>query len=227
MNLNHPNFSNRKPDLKIKVCGMRDAQNIEQVSQLGIDMMGFIFYEKSPRDVGSKEVINFEILNDLSQKNIKKVGVFVNAQIPEILEKVGEYQLDYVQLHGDESPEYCKNLKSVWPTIKIIKAFSIGEDFEFDKTKDFDEVCDLFVFDTKGKNRGGNGVTFDWKLLEKYNGSTPFLLSGGIGLDHAEAISKLFFSRMIGVDLNSKFEIKPALKEVKKLEEFISKIKQQ
>ena len=156
MNQNHPNFSDQKPDLKIKVCGMREAQNIEAVSQLGIDMTGFIFYEKSPR-----------YCNSVCQTELLKVGVFVNAQIPEVLEKVGEFQLDYVQLHGDENPEYCADLKSVWASIKIIKAFSVNEDFDFEKTTEYEGVCDLFLFDTNGKNRGGNGVVFDWDLLKK------------------------------------------------------------
>ena len=201
---------------------MRDAQNIEQVSQLRIDMMGFIFYEKSSRFVHKEDVPDFKNLEHLS---LKKVGVFVNAKTHEVLEKVGEFQLDFIQLHGDESPEYCADLKNVWPSIKIIKAFSVNEDFDFEKTKEYEEACDLFLFDTKGKNRGGNGVVFDWELLKKYDGETPFLLSGGIGLEHSEAISKLNFPKMIGVDLNSKFELEPALKDVEKLKEFISKIK--
>jgi phosphoribosylanthranilate isomerase len=226
MNLSHPNFSDRKIDLKIKVCGMRNRENIAQISQLDIDMIGFIFYEKSPRFVSSNDFLDLKNLEE-QNSNLQKIGVFVNSKTSEVLDKVGEYELDYVQLHGDESSDYCENLKNVWPNIKIIKAFSVNEDFDFEKTKVFEGTCDLFLFDTKGKNRGGNGETFDWELLEKYKGDTPFLLSGGISPENAERITKVYFPKLIGIDLNSRFEIEPGIKNINKLKNFISKIKEQ
>jgi phosphoribosylanthranilate isomerase len=189
-------------------------------------MIGFIFYEKSPRFVSSNDFLDLKNLEE-QNSNLQKIGVFVNSKTSEVLDKVGEYELDYVQLHGDESSDYCENLKNVWPNIKIIKAFSVNEDFDFEKTKVFEGTCDLFLFDTKGKNRGGNGETFDWELLEKYKGDTPFLLSGGISPENAERITKVYFPKLIGIDLNSRFEIEPGIKNINKLKNFISKIKEQ
>lgn len=222
MDLTHPNFSDRKPPVNIKVCGMRKAENVKAVAALSIDMMGFIFYENSPRNV---DLEDSDLKMTLEHLEIERVGVFVNAEIPFVLEKVGSYHLDFVQLHGEESPEYCHDLKGIWPSIKFIKAFSVDESFDFSITKDYEGLCELFVFDTKGENRGGNGVAFDWSLLNNYTGETPFLLSGGIGLENVEAVSEVYFPKMIGLDLNSKFETAPGLKDVEKLNAFISKIK--
>lgn len=222
MDLTHPNFSDRKPPVNIKVCGMKHADNVSAVSELPIDLIGLIFYGKSPRNVAGEDQQLIDNLESISQE---KVGVFVNAEISFVLEKVGNYRLDYIQLHGDESPEYCADLKSIWPTIKIIKAFAVDADFDFSCTKPYEPFCDLFLFDTKGINRGGNGLAFDWNLLNNYKGETSFLLSGGIGLENVAEVSKIFFPKMAGVDLNSRFEVEPGLKDVEKLKEFISKIK--
>ncbi|MFT4760512.1 MAG: phosphoribosylanthranilate isomerase [Paraglaciecola sp.] len=211
-------------NLKIKVCGMRDAVNIEAVDGLGIDMMGFIFYAKSSRDIES-QAVEFKKHPNVSQLNVQRVGVFVNAEISFLLEKVGAYFLNYVQLHGDESVDYCQNLKSVWPTIKIIKAFSVNANFDFEQTKPYEPFCDLFLFDTKGENRGGNGVKFDWQILNKYQGMRPFLLSGGIGVDDGSEIKNLDLKMLYGVDVNSGFENAPALKNVDNLKYFIGQLK--
>ena len=203
---------------------MRDFRNIEAVAKLPIDMIGFIFYEKSSRNVEA-EAADFKKHPNLEQINLLKVGVFVNAEISFLLEKVGAYYLNYVQLHGDESPDYCQNLKNVWPTIKIIKAFSVGNDFDFEKTKAYEPFCDLFLFDTKGEKRGGSGVKFNWEILDEYQGMRPFLLSGGIGVDDWEAIKKIDQKMLWGVDLNSGFEDAPAVKNVNNLKYFLNKLK--
>lgn len=211
-------------NLKVKVCGMRDFKNIEAVAALDIDMVGFIFYEKSSRHIDAEDA-EFKKHPNVSQLNVSRVGVFVNAEISFLLEKVGTYYLNYVQLHGDESPSYCQNLKAVWPTIKIIKVFSVDEAFDFAKTKPYEPFCDLFLFDTKGEKRGGNGVKFNWQILEKYNGMRPFLLSGGIGVDDGSEIKKLDLKMLYGIDLNSGFEDAPAVKNVDNLKCFLNRLK--
>ena len=205
---------------------MRDFANIEALKSLPVDMMGFIFYDQSPRFVEAKNG-NFKKHPNLGQVMLKKAGVFVNAEIPYLLEKVGEYYLNFVQLHGNESPEYCQNLKSIWPDIKIIKAFAVGSDFDFEQTAPFEPYCDLFLFDTKGDNYGGNGSKFNWDILQKYQGMRPFLLSGGIGVDDWEAINNLNFSMLWGIDLNSGFEDEPGLKNIDNLTYFLRKLNQQ
>lgn len=202
---------------------MRDAANIEAVAGLGVNMMGFIFYEKSSRHYEATEG-DYKRHPNLSQLNLSRVGVFVNAEIPYLLEKVGVCFLNYVQLHGDESPDYCQSLKAVWPSIKIIKAFAVDADFNFEKTKPYEPFCDLFLFDTKGDNRGGNGVKFDWDVLANYQGMRPFLLSGGIGVDDAAEIQKLDFKMLYGIDVNSGFEDAPAMKNTDNLKYFIDKL---
>ncbi|RMG85969.1 MAG: phosphoribosylanthranilate isomerase, partial [Bacteroidetes bacterium] len=151
-----PNMSDFGPDENrfiIKVCGMREPENIRAVAALPVDWMGFIFYEKSPRFVRRKPDVDFGTARP------KRVGVFVNEKIPTVLARVSEYDLDAVQLHGDESPEYCASLRKVWPQIQIVKVFSVGPGFDFAQTALFEGVCDWFLFDTKGENRGGNGRT--------------------------------------------------------------------
>lgn len=211
-------------DLRIKVCGMRDLPNIEAVAALPIELIGFIFYEKSARDVESKTA-QFVKHPNVSQLNVSRVGVFVNAQISFLLKKVGEYYLSYVQLHGDESPDYCQNLKAVYPSIKIIKVFSVDTSFDFVKTKPYEPFCDLFLFDTKGENRGGNGEKFNWKVLSKYEGMRPFLLSGGIGINDWETIKNLNQKMLWGVDVNSGFEDEPGVKNVDDLKYFVNQLK--
>ncbi|MEO9571295.1 MAG: phosphoribosylanthranilate isomerase [Polaribacter sp.] len=225
--------------MKLKVCGMKYVENIQQVAELQPDYLGFIFYEKSKR--------NFEgIIPDFSN-SIKKTGVFVNEYIEIVISLVEEYRLDAIQLHGDESVDYVINLKKQLAenralfieenkTIKkkknqhyiskneveIIKVFGIKNEFNFDVLKPYLEVVDYFLFDTKGKERGGNGTKFDWSVLEKYPFEKPFFLSGGIGLEDVEEVKKIMRSNLpiYVLDVNSKFESKPGVKKIEELKEF-------
>ena len=214
----------------VKICGMRDPKNIQSLLELPVDLMGLIFYKKSPRHVPDSAAS--EILQ-VSDGKVKRVGVFVNEDIRIILQKAAKFKLSFVQLHGKESPDYCYDLLAASAKtfgcddeLQIIKAFSVDEKFDFSITSDYSPYCKYFIFDTKGKNAGGNGFKFDWSLLDQYTAKTPFLLSGGIGSDAGEAINSLDFPKMIGVDLNSKFEIQPALKDVDLLKQFLKTLKQ-
>ncbi len=195
----------------IKVCGMRDPANIKAVAEFSPDFMGFIFYPKSPRYVGEDFVL------PALPTHIQKMGVFVNESLDKLLQISQKYSLDYVQLHGGESPEYCIEIKK--QGLKILKAFSIDSDFDFGSLKPFEGLADYFLFDTKGDGYGGHGKTFDWKLLEKYNFSTPFLIAGGVSNFNIGVIKKLSYPMLKGVDVNSKYEISPALKDTQALEE--------
>jgi len=202
--------------MKWKVCGLKHPKNIEEVASLKPDYMGFIFYDMSPR--------NFEgIIPDIP-KGIEKVGVFVNEFIEILVSLAQEYKLGVVQLHGDENVDYIKEIKSHLPKIKIIKVVSVKESIDFESLNDFEEVVDYFLFDTSGKNRGGNGVKFNWGLLEKYPLKTPYFLSGGISNKDIDEIKKHKSIHFFGVDVNSGFEIHPGLKDVKLLKTFKSQI---
>nr|WP_243694670.1 phosphoribosylanthranilate isomerase [Flavobacterium psychrotolerans] len=190
--------------VRIKICGMKYPENIIEVGSLLPDYMGFIFWEKSSRFFDGT-------MPDLPQ-SIQKVGVFVDATLEEIISKIEKYNLNLIQLHGNESVEFCQNLKKL--DIKIIKVFSVNDDFNFEVLKEYEAVCDYFLFDTKGELPGGNGVTFNWKLLEKYNLAKPFFLSGGIGLEDLEKIKKINLP-IHAIDVNSKFEMEPGLKNTK------------
>ncbi|NEW78556.1 MAG: phosphoribosylanthranilate isomerase, partial [Gelidibacter sp.] len=160
-------------------------------------------------------------------EGIKKVGVFVNETIDEVLKKVVDYQLDCVQLHGNESIEYCQILRHselVSESFEIIKAFSVDDEFDFSKINKYQRDCDYFLFDTKGKNHGGNGIKFNWELLQKYSGKTPFLLSGGITKNEVEEIKKLKHPAFFGIDINSGFELEPGLKNIKEIKEFKNRL---
>jgi phosphoribosylanthranilate isomerase len=207
--------------MRLKICGMRDTENITHLLALQPDYMGFIFYEKSKRFVG--EDLNEDLLKSFPM-NTKKVGVFVNAQPAYILEKVRKYQLDFVQLHGEESPDFCKNLRL--KGVNVIKAFSVDENFNFSQLNNFKPWCDYFLFDTKGEQKGGNGIAFNWEILNRYDNEKPFFLAGGIDLENAdEAFSLSEKYKIHAVDVNSKFEIEPALKDIEKLRELINIIK--
>lgn len=187
---------------------MKYPDNITEVGSLLPDYMGFIFWEKSARYFDG-------IIPDLP-KSIKKVGVFVNQSQEEILSKISKYDLQAIQLHGHESVEFCQELKSKIDTkIELIKVFSADENFDFEVLKPYESVCDYFLFDTKGKLPGGNGTTFDWKILNKYNSIKPFFLSGGIGLEEVETIKEISITNLpiYAIDVNSKFEIEPGLKD--------------
>ena len=201
----------------VKVCGMRDAENIREVEQLSIDWMGFIFWPKSSRYVSKRPAY-------LPTK-CKRVGVFVDASIEEIMQKVQDYALDAIQLHGHESPDYIQALRVDGDRVAVIKAFNIATAADLEATKPYEGLADYFLFDTKGKSVGGNGEKFDWSVLEAYTGETPFLLSGGIGPDDAERVIAFHHPKCVGLDLNSKFEVAPALKDINKLREFIKEIR--
>ena len=194
----------------IKVCGMRDAENIRQVEALGIDMMGFIFWPQSSRYVDKRP--------DYLPLHAKRVGVFVDEDPERIRRIADEYQLDFIQLHGHESPGYVRNLQAQQSTIK---AFNIATAEDFQQTKSYEGIVDYFLFDTKGKSVGGNGEKFDWSVLSAYQGNTPFLLSGGIGPDDARRLKAFHHPRLVGIDLNSRFETKPGYKDIQKLKELI------
>lgn len=197
--------------LKLKVCGMRDNTNITALSEIKPDFIGFIFHKKSSRNVS-------EPIQTDSSKNCFRVGVFVNETQAFIFDKIKKYHLDYVQLHGAESPEFCNDIRE--QGIKIIKAFNISDDFNFSNITSYEPLCDYFLFDAFGKRAGGNGITFNWRLLNKYNGKTAFLLSGGIDATMANQIKELKHSKFAGIDINSGFEIEPAFKNIEKIKAF-------
>lgn len=190
--------------MKLKVCGLKNENNILEIAALNPDYIGFIFYEKSPR------FFNEDKLPTLP-KNIEKVGVFVNATLEEIEKKILKYDLNVVQLHGEESVTLCEKLKN--HEVKIIKAFGTKEVSDINAAVSYENVCDYFLFDTKGVHYGGNGFAFDWDILQAYKGNTPIFLSGGIGLEDITKIKKLPFP-IHAIDVNSKFEIEPGLKNV-------------
>ena len=200
--------------LKLKVCGMN--QNTAEIASLQPDYLGFIFWKNSKRFFdGNMPPI---------PHTIKKVGVFVDETIEIVLQSIQDFNLLLIQLHGNESAEYCAQLKEKAKHVAIIKVFSIKDNFNFDTLLDFEDHCDFYLFDTKGKLPGGNGFAFDWKVLEDYPSTKPYFLSGGIGLDELDSIHE-FIKRpearfCHAIDVNSKFEIKPGLKEAAKIKEF-------
>ncbi|MBI5914746.1 MAG: phosphoribosylanthranilate isomerase, partial [Bacteroidetes bacterium] len=194
--------------MQLKICGLKHPANVRQLLTLEPGYLGFIFYKKSPRYVG--EVADLDWVKNLPGP-ARKVGVFVNEAV-EVMKNIAEaLGLHIVQLHGEESPTVCKLLKM--SDLEVWKAFGVDEDFDFEKTVAYSGVCDKFLFDTKGKNRGGNGVAFDWEQLEKYDGETPFVLSGGVGPEFT--ISDFRFRISVKpeiIDINSRFETEPGLK---------------
>jgi phosphoribosylanthranilate isomerase len=227
--------------MKLKICGMKYQENITQVADLQPDYLGFIFYEKSAR--------NFDSIIPQLPKSIKKVGVFVNADIDDVINKIETHNLQAVQLHGEENSEFCEALKRHYEKqsnevissnetdchdfekksnndnyIEIIKVFSIKNEFNFDVLKPYEDVCDYYLFDTKGKFPGGNGYTFNWNVLNNYPSTKPYFLSGGIGINEIENIKAFQKSEAskycYAIDVNSKFEIEPGLKNISILKEF-------
>lgn len=211
---------------------MRDADNIRDISALGVDMIGLIFYPPSPRYVqqfSSGAGIIPDYAPDMGKTPLR-VGVFVDDMPQNIVTRVYNYKLDYIQLHGNEPRETLENLRAtidpdINPNIKIIKAISVSSAEDIKKYKEYVGATDLFLFDTKCKTVGGSGEQFDWQVLQAYDGDVPFLLSGGIGPDDAERVKNFHHPKCIGIDLNSKFEIEPALKDVEKLKQFLVKVK--
>ena len=235
----------------IKLCGMRDADNIRQAEQLLssnsstcplttrqlvnsstcqlVNLIGFIFWPKSSRYVSERPAY-------LPTK-CRRVGVFVDEDIDTVKRIADEYALDYIQLHGHESPEYIRALKSQLVNLSTnnsstrqlvnlstIKAFNIAAREDLEATAPYEGLVDYFLFDTKGKSVGGNGEKFDWSVLSSYRGETPFLLSGGIGPDDAERVKAFRHPKCAGIDINSRFEVSPALKDINKLKTFLQSL---
>ena len=206
----------------IKVCGMRDADNIRAVAKTGINWMGMIFWPCSSRHVA-----------DLSAANaipcgIERVGVFVDQSCEDIIDIAEKCRLDVIQLHGKESRESILALRGrLRKGVRLMKAISVGATDDIGKASEYEDIVDYLLFDTKCTTVGGSGKQFDWSVLDEYNGSTPFLLSGGIGPDDAEAVSLFRHPLMMGIDLNSRFETAPAYKDVEKLSTFINEINKQ
>jgi phosphoribosylanthranilate isomerase len=203
--------------MKIKVCGMGAPENILDVAGLKPDYLGFIFFEKSAR--------NFTGQIPKLEASIVKTGVFVNASFEFIEEKIKKFDFQAVQLHGNESPEFCRQIRNLG--VEVWKVFSVKYDFDFGRLNPYESVVDCFLFDTKGAHPGGNGEVFDWEILKKYNSQTPFILSGGIGLEQRKAVMEIAKTGLpiYGLDLNSRFETEPAVKDIEKLKEFLKTIK--
>jgi phosphoribosylanthranilate isomerase len=203
--------------MKLKICGMKYLENIQEVAALQPDYLGFIFYEKSKR--------HFDGTIPSLPKTIKKVGVFVEAPIDFVKDKIKHYQLDVIQLHGDEPPAYCQNFSDV----EVIKVFSVGNQFDFKVLVSYEKLVDYFLFDTKGAAKGGNGISFDWTLLENYPSHKPYFLSGGIGLESLNSLKEFRQGKAAkncyALDVNSRFEDYAGMKNTDKLKEFKDNIK--
>jgi phosphoribosylanthranilate isomerase len=215
--------------LKIKVCGLREPENIREIAALPVDMIGFIFHPGSPRAVGGGDKLPEWLENAALPGHVARVGVFVDAEIESLLNTVHDYALDYVQLHGNESAAYCAELSNIWAytgvrKALIIKAFRVGPGFDFGTCSHFGQYCDYFLFDTQTPGFGGSGQVFDWELLRGYHGEVPFLLSGGIGPGSVDALKAFAHPCWAGIDLNSRFEKVPGVKAVALLASFIESL---
>ena len=209
--------------MKIKVCGMKYEENILELEALQPDYMGFLFY------TGSKRFVDTEIPE--IPKGVEKIGVFVNQDEKEIVKRVRSHELAGVQLHGEESPAYVDRLLLLLKDtdVKIIKAFPVGDSMDWEQLKLYEAACDYFLFDTKGKDRGGNGIQFNWELLSGYPLKKEYFLSGGIGPDDMEALKGFHKSGKAelchAIDVNSRFELFPGMKDMEKLKIFIKDFK--
>ena len=233
----------------IKVCGMREAENIREVRKLGVDWMGLIFHPDSPRYVSQirsragiiPDYSRFEVKQETArgtvdnaepQTPVKRVGVFVDDMPQNIVTRVVNYKLDVIQLHGSEGVVLIDNLRrtidpDIHPDILIMKSLPIASVEDIQRYRDYVGHVDYFLFDTKTPLAGGSGKQFDWSVLEAYDGDIPFMLSGGIGPEDVDRIKAIHHPMFAGIDLNSKFETEPAVKDVRLLGEFIEKIKTQ
>ena len=207
--------------LRFKICGMKVPANILEVAALQPDYMGFIYYKQSKRYAGE---LSAGLLRELPL-NIKKTGVFVNESLSVVAEFVTEFGFSAIQLHGAETVEYCLKLKQTVPEgTELIKAFGVDEDFDFGRLKAYEEVVDYFLFDTQTPGHGGSGKVFNWNLLDRYELDKPYFLSGGIGPEHVEDISNIKDKRLYAIDVNSRFELEPGLKQIDKLNDFKNKL---
>jgi len=199
----------------VKVCGILDQQNHEALTSCQVDMIGINFYEASKRYIGEQR------LGVIPQQ--KRIGVFVKSSKDEILQAQQDHQLDYAQLHGDETVAMCKDIQAIIP---IIKVFRITDEFDWKSTEAF-AFADYFLFDTFTKVYGGSGKRFDWSELIKYRGDTSFFLSGGIQPKDVQAIKAVDHPKLIGVDINSGFEVRPGLKNIKEVRSFVTALKKE
>ena len=206
--------------LKVKVCGLSDPGNVREITKSGPDFMGFIFYPYSGRYVGK---CPDPLLFDLVPAPIIRTGVFVNENITNVLENIRKFRLGAVQLHGSETPEYCTRVK-VTGSI-LIKSFGIDNGFDFNILKSYLGCCDYFLFDRKTEIHGGSGTKFDWEKLDEYKIEKPFFLSGGIGFNDLEPLKKFRHKKFFGVDVNSRFETSPGIKDTSRIRDFITKLK--
>ncbi|WP_033369795.1 phosphoribosylanthranilate isomerase [Hymenobacter norwichensis] len=204
----------------LKVCGMAQSVNLTAVAALQPDFLGFIFYPKSSRYVGTQ--LNQADLAALPA-GIRKVGVFVNETVDKVLAQVAEFGLDLVQLHGQETPTECARLQAAG--VPVVKAFSVGEEFSFEVLQPYVDHVDYFLFDTKGMQPGGNGTTFDWNLLATYSLPVPYFLAGGLGLEEAEALRNLRLPGLFALDLNSRFETAPGVKDAELLSQMFTSLR--
>ena len=229
----------------VKVCGLRDPKNIEEVIKAGATAVGMIFYDKSPRGVtietDSDKIIFRTEMEDKMQ--VPRFGVFVNESIETVLQVYYDYSLSVIQLHGEETPEYCRQMRdkmqNIWEKqivpayrsigkelpanccCQIVKTISISKPEDLQKYKEYVGVVDFFLFDTKCEEKGGSGQQFDWSILDQYDGDLEFLLSGGIGPDDLERCKAFNHPKYGGIDINSKFEVSPGIKDAQKVKEFI------
>jgi len=206
--------------IRVKVCGMTDPLNVREIVLAKPDFIGFIFFPGSPRYVGEEADMN---LFSSLPSGIMSTGVFLNEDNKKILDISVRNDLDVIQLHGNESPETCLQLKS--EGLIVIKAFNIDAGFTFDTLTRYKKSCDFFLFDTKGKTAGGSGKKFDWAKLEEYLPDKPFFLSGGIGPEDAGVIKSMINRGLFAVDINSRFEISPGIKDSVLVKEFVEEIK--
>jgi len=229
--------------MKVKICGMREKDNVMEVARLQPDLMGFIFYKKSKRYVFEKQsasrppadsisaslrlpagpTVGRSVTAFLEGKKIEKVAVFVNEKVAEVIRICKEYDFNYAQLHGDEPVDECASVKA--EGIKVIKAFPVANHVDFEKLKAYEKHVDLFLFDTKTKQYGGSGKQFDWNLLVSYPLETSYLLSGGIGIEDIQKIKDLSLPKCIGIDANSQLEMSPGLKHVEATRSLINEIR--
>ncbi len=205
-------------ELKIKVCGMKYPGNIKDVASLGVDILGFIFYPLSKRYIGNLKDVPF------FNTSIHKAGVFVDEGFDEIKRKASAFELTHIQLHGNESPEFCQKMKE--QGLQVFKVFRVNQSFDFNLLIDYESCVDYFLFDTKAELPGGTGKKFDWAILKKYQLATPFFLSGGIKPEDADAIKQINHPALHGIDLNSGFEEMPGLKNIGKLKDFMMELKE-
>ena len=201
--------------MKIKVCGLREIRNLSELDEVQIHFVGLNFYHKSKRFIDHSQAYLLS-----NYKRHPKVGVFVNARIQYLFDMVKIYGLDFVQLHGNESPEY---VEAAMKEVKVIKVFSIQSKEDFDKVNEY-KKCNYFLFDTKTPDFGGSGKSFDWTLLQHYKGDTKFFLAGGIGIGSLEQIKQFKHPAFHGLDINSAFEKSPGLKDVELIRKFLKEL---